>query len=288
MWEIEAHRHQLRSLRRCREPAAEESMRASPKHSDTRITQKKVLEQLFTPFLLPLTYLHRKFWPNTTWRSQQTEGGREERARLKPGRIAEAQTQLDSPRSLQHNILDKSLKTHWCHSSTLAFSLLCGFFFFVLLNGLALLGTDIFPPQLKFEQAALGSNFWKQLKCLLPVQAGFYSSNSNLSAPFDKLLFLTACPQKGWKPFFSVLELEKTWQFQLLLLGTTEALPRSIPCRPTEIHRDSPEPLICTYNAEVFLFLPSRDRLIYIKVFQISRHHWSQSYFCLYFWVTLE
>lgn len=57
--------------------------------------------------------------------------------------------------------------------------------FFVLLNGLALLGTVIFPPQLKFEQAALGSNFGSS--CNVYYQCGqvFIPLTAIHHAPFD-------------------------------------------------------------------------------------------------------
>ena len=57
--------------------------------------------------------------------------------------------------------------------------------FFVLLNGLALLGTVIFPPQLKFEQAALGSNFGSSCNVYYQCRQVFIPLTAIYHAPFD-------------------------------------------------------------------------------------------------------
>lgn len=170
-----------------------------PKHRETRTTQK-ALEQFLAAFLLPVMYLQRNFWPHITWRSQQTRQRHEEGARLKPGRVAEAQTQLDSPISMtlghfSTTSLTKATRDTDATIPHCVFPVSVLGFFLLLLNGPALLGTVIFPPQLKFEQVALGSSFWKQLQCLLSARAGFYSFNSNLSCPTPLVAVShTVCP----------------------------------------------------------------------------------------------
>lgn len=114
-----------------------------------------------------------------------TQEGHKEGLKPKPGRVSEAQTQLEIPvsnsGSLWLSILDKSHKRHQGHSSTLAFPS-CSF---LLPNRLALLAIVIFPPQLKFDEAALGSDFGSS--CDVYYQCGqvFIPLTAIYHTPFD-------------------------------------------------------------------------------------------------------
>lgn len=144
------------------------------------------------------------------------------------------QSHLSNLGSLWHNTFDK----RWPQEAPMplfhtGFSFLLGLGFCVTeWTGSA--GHSYFSSTTKVWTSCLGKQFWKQLQCLSSVHLDFYSFNINLSCSIWSVAICHCLPSDGLRCFFSILELEKTWQHQLLIPGTTAAPPRCISCWPAE------------------------------------------------------
>lgn len=236
-----------------------------------------------------------------TERSGQTEPEDHNRQgkgmKKEQGKVAEAQIQLDGPISanqcnfmklfcseetlffikIQHNIVDKSYKTYQCHCSTWLFPVGVDSFYYYYYYWMDWLcwAQFYFLHSWSLNKLPWGVNFGSSCNVYYQCRQVFTPLAAIYHALFIRCHFSLFALRRAGNPFFCPGTAEIV-AVSALNSRDHSSPPSSIPCQPTERHRWS------------FNSLPSRDELIYIQVFQISKHHWSPSYFCLYFWVSLE